>query len=560
MKNKTLAHDSNIEPNDEADTLVRIKIYQSSELVDNNYDETLPRQVIVHDEKENNNDSSFSTRAFRGIIIQSVGRFYGYAAVALGLYFRLSIFSRSVYGDYGIVFAYLSFFSVFADAGIMFITVREASRFPEQIKRILSTTFTLKTFFALASYGSGGILLIFTPYSSTVKLAIVVAGLSMMLVSICGAFDVVFQSRLRFVYPTLADISLKNVVFIGTVILFVFARFSAQSEYEQILLFYLMIGINVLANMVMAAIYFYGGYKEVHLSLSFDWSYCKSLLTLSLPMGVIGILSQIHLKADAILLSILKDSSEFAVYNLAYRVIDIIFIFFGVFANIMFPVLARFSEQDKLKYQNTVNRILNSSITLCFPIAVGVSLMSHEIVTILGGSKYPQAALPLSILAFSMIPSFLNLIYSYIVIVQNRQNNLIWATVVIIVANISLNLYAIPRYSYIGSAVAEVTTETIGVLLVISIVNRYHYALPSTSTIVKTIIGCITMVIAVLLLKIWIPTYFISLNITLAAIIEASIYGITAFGLYAVVLYSLEGIDSAIIDRITRLISQKAPQ
>ena len=58
------------------------------------------------------------------------------------------------------------------------------------------------------------------------------------------------------------------------------------------------------------------------------------------------------------------------------------------------------------------------------------------------------------------------------IIAQNGQRNLVWITIVLVIANVGLNLYFVPIYSYIASAVITVVTTGLGMLLAIIVAVR----------------------------------------------------------------------------------------
>ncbi|MBF6592736.1 MAG: oligosaccharide flippase family protein, partial [Ktedonobacterales bacterium] len=178
-------------------------------------------------------------------LIQSVGKLFGYASAVIVLSLTARLLTQQSYGDYTIAFVYVSFVVSFADAGIATIGVREAAKSPERLEDILGATTALKFFIGLAMYGLAAVIVTFLPYALNVKIAVYVLVFSLFFASIGMGFDVAFQSRLRMLAPTLADLGLRAVIFGGTVAAFWYHLGHPVADQT---LFYAIVGISAAGN------------------------------------------------------------------------------------------------------------------------------------------------------------------------------------------------------------------------------------------------------------------------------------------------------------------------
>ncbi|MBF6590222.1 MAG: polysaccharide biosynthesis C-terminal domain-containing protein, partial [Ktedonobacterales bacterium] len=284
--------------------------------------------------------------------------------------------------------------------------------------------------------------------------------------------------------------------------------------------------------------------RVARLRLRMDRRYWGYLLRLAAPMGLALALGQIHYKADTIILSLLRSPSDVAIYGLAYKVVDFLLMFFAVFAGLVFPVLARYSNALDARFERARVRVLNVCVTLAVPAAVGTILLAPGILRLIGGGKYPQSALALQLLAVSAVFSFVNMIYNYLIIIQNRQASLIWVASINITANVALNLYAIPRYSYLGSAVATIITEGLGMLLSIFVATRVYRSFPTPRIYLQTLVASVAMTLGVV-------------GLQFAGLSQTRLLGTFALAgagatLYGVVLLAVGGVDPALATQITR--------
>jgi O-antigen/teichoic acid export membrane protein len=483
-----------------------------------------------------------SARVLFNTLVQTVGKFVGYACALVTLALTTRLLGTTRYGDYTIVVVYLSFFVMLADSGITTAGVREAAKFPEKLQGFVDTVFSLKLVLGLLTYlAAAAIITVIPTYPTSVKLATYGLALSFFFLSLAVSWDVVFQSQLRMQIPAFADVVLKVVTLLGTGALF---WYQAGHSIDEGLLFFLVVAITALGNLSAAAVRGFGALRLVRLRLRFDRAASSPLLRIAVPLAIVSVLGQVHYKADTILLSFIKPAQDVAIYGVAYRVVDILLVFFAVLVSVVFPVLARYAHAGGERYQHLVTRVLNAALSIACPVALGVGLLAPGIVSILGGPAYAQAALPLTILAVSLVFSLLNMFYDYLIIAGDRQVSLIWVVCINIVANIALNLYAIPRYSYVGSAVATCVTEGLGVVLAMIIANRLQRSLPSLKGLVQVLVACAAMGGVIVLVERLITLHSLVVNTVMLTALGALVYG--------VVLLAAGGVDPRMVDEVVR--------
>ena len=210
-------------------------------------------------------------------------------------------------------------------------------------------------------------LVFFLPYSPEAKIATIILGVTTMIASIAAGFEIVFQVNLRMAVPTYADIASKLFVLVG-----IAALFGATMVYslDSLTLFYAVIGIVSLSNLIGVAGRWWGANRIMPVRLRLVPGQTRTLLGLAFPMFVVAILSQIHYKADAFILSIIRPpqtSPDVAIYGVAYRMVDFMLLFFIVFTVSVFPVLSAYSLADGERYRQAARRVLDATFALSVP-------------------------------------------------------------------------------------------------------------------------------------------------------------------------------------------------
>jgi O-antigen/teichoic acid export membrane protein len=419
------------------------------------------------------------------------------------------------------------------------IAVREGAKFPERLRDVYHTAFTIRLIAAVIIYLASFALIFFFPYSQEAKVGTIVLGVTTLCASIGSSFEIIFQINLRMGVPTYADIASKIFVLVGTAAIF---ALTLRYSLDTLVLFYAVIGVVSVSNLIGVAGRWWGANRIMPVRLRLSPDLTRTLLRLAIPMFVVSILGQIHYKADALILSVLRPpqySPDVAIYGVAYRMVDFMMLFFNVFIISVFPVLAAYSQADGVKYRQVARRVLDATLALSVPATAGIIILAPEIVAIVGGSRYSAAALPMQILALAVILAGVLQVFNYMIIAQNGQRSLVWITVILVIANVGLNLYFVPIYSYIASAVITVVTTGLGMLLAILVCLRYRRVGPSWLNLLKVVGAALAMAVVIQLLRV-----FLFPQVTLVGTLVMIAGGAVVYG---VVLLLTGGVDDGIM-------------
>lgn len=368
------------------------------------------------------------------------------ALVAIGFITRY--LGKSGFGDYSTVLAFFAFFGSFADLGLYSITAREISRPDANEKRILDNAFTLRLFSSILVFALTPILIYFLPYSGEVKLGILIAAASFVFSSTYMVLNGVFQKNLTMDKVALAEV-LGKTLQVAIIILAVKYNLSFTT-----------IILSVLAAMIFnfSAVFFFSR-KYVKINLQFDFTYWRSFLKDSLPLGISAIVIFIYFKIDTILLSVLKTSAEVGIYNAAYKVIENISFFPAMIIGLVFPIFSKNIFSDKEQFFHIANETAKVFLILIVPIVIGTLFLSEGIINIIGGNAFSESANTLRILIFSLAFIFFGNFFNNILIAGNQQKKMLWAFVACAIFNVTANIILIPLFSYTGSAVISAVTE-----------------------------------------------------------------------------------------------------
>lgn len=395
------------------------------------------------------------------VIVSSVSKILStiLALVSIGLITRY--LGKEGFGNYATVLAFLSFFSAISDLGLYQTTTREISRPSAREADILGRSMSLRITASFIIVLLSPLIIWFFPYPIEVKQAVVIISLSFLFSSAYQILNGLFQKNLA-----MDKVAISELLGKALQVLIVFLAVRAD-------LGFLWIISAILFNMIFSfVLIFLFSKKYLTFKITFDFRYWRNFLKISYPLGISAFIGFIYFKLDTILLSILKTSADVGIYSAAYKVIENIIFFPAMLIGLIFPILSQSIFSDKARFKDISDKTFKVFWICIIPLIIAVQFLSDDIIALIGGAGFGESAVVLRILVFSLAAIFFSNFSNSILIAGNKQKKLLFATLLAAVFNISLNLFFIPIYSYMGAAVISVMTEILVVALTWRIVLR----------------------------------------------------------------------------------------
>ncbi|MDO8658189.1 MAG: polysaccharide biosynthesis C-terminal domain-containing protein, partial [Candidatus Levybacteria bacterium] len=212
----------------------------------------------------------------------------------------------------------------------------------------------------------------------------------------------------------------------------------------------------VMGGIITAVIALYST-KERIVPLSLNVASQRSLIRESLPLGIMLIFSFVYFRTDIFLLSILRPVSDVGIYGLAGKFFEFIIAVPLFLSNAIYPTLLK--EQRFANFLDDGKKYLILFITISFIVLIPFWFLSPLVSLI--KPEFSPAIVPLRILLIFLPFFFATSILQWILIAQKKQIYLMYIYIGATIANISLNLIFIPKYSYIASAIITGIVEAI---------------------------------------------------------------------------------------------------
>lgn len=239
------------------------------------------------------------------------------------------------------------------------------------------------------------------------------------------------------------------------------------------------------------------------------------LVRAGVPFGLTTFTNMLSFRLDTILLGVWITNTAVGYYNAAYNLIFTLLTFTGTLNNALLPSLSRVYVDDPQKTQRIYQRVIGYLFILSMPIAVGTTILAKEIILTLYGEALSGSILPLQILIWVLpLLTFTSLCGS-ITTVFHLERKTARINVINAVANLSMNLIAIPTLGILGASITTVMTELLG-LFQFGYVLREHFVwMRLVKSLLKPLFASLIMGLAVFLTRDLVGLWSILLGIVI---------------------------------------------
>jgi len=420
-----------------------------------------------------------------------------------------SYLGREGYGEYSVTFDFLAFFTIVADLGLYTIGVREMAKDDKKVPMIIGNILTIRTFVAVLMIIVAGISAFFIPsYKGThIPIAVCIAGTAMLFNIITSTISTVLQVHLKMQYNSMASVIGKIVsVSYMAFIIYVLNYGSSDGLYQMVL-------AGVAGNATMMLVTFYFTSKITKIRYRMDMIFWKEVLLKSLPYGLALVLNTIYFRIGAVLLSIIKTPTEAGVYGVPMDILEAIGIIPLYFMNSVLPILTKSLARKDGSHQKIIQFAFDFLVMGSMPLIAGTVVLAYPIIYLISTPEFlsnlPQgfygSDIVMQILIFALAFSFINSLFGFILVADNRQMKILARNAFGAVLTFALDYTLIPFFGVRAAAFDNVITECYVALASYFIAKKYVKFKIKLGNTFKTAICAIVMGVVVYLLRD--PTY-----------------------------------------------------
>lgn len=225
----------------------------------------------------------------------------------------------------------------------------------------------------------------------------------------------------------------------------------------------------------------------------------------AVPFGLKLVFSTAIFRIDSTILSLMKGGTAVGLYSAAYRALESTFFVVYGFEAALFPTLARLRRDTTPPVGQMYALAVKAVVALMTPVGLAFLLYARPILRLLYGGEYVPATTAMQWLGGAAALYGVSFMSSSLLVAQDAAKKVAWATGLIMLENIVLNLIFIPRYSLEGAAAVTTITEITQVVVLGTLALRMTGALPFARVLAGPLAGSAAMAALALALPRTIP-------------------------------------------------------
>jgi len=450
-------------------------------------------------------------------------------SVLLGLFIARDLGDVAL-GKYSFAYSFVLFFTLFLDLGYNMLLVREIARDKSKANKYVSNMLSFRAISALIISLFVVVTINLMGYPSDTKNVVYLFALWLIIESFSSIYKSTFRAFERMEYESEITI-LYNIIRVSLALVVIILGYGLVAI--GLVFIFTSIFDFSLSTIVCER-------RFVKSRTELDFSFFKNTIKLALPLIMISFFKTVFVRADTILLSIFKGDEVVGWYNAAYSLVLGLHVIPALIVTAIVPTMSYYYVASREKLKVVYEKYFRFLVMLGLPAAMGATLLSDKIILFLYGSEFTNSIIALQILSWDILLLFLYTFLGGLLISIDRQNEMAIAALITAVVNVIINIILIPYFSYVGAAIATVSSEMVLFGIYFYIISKHIYLLPIHKILVKPFVALVVMNLFIL--------FFNWLNLFVIVILSVLVYFATLF-----IIKGISKDDVALIRQIIKI-------
>lgn len=185
----------------------------------------------------------------------------------------------------------------------------------------------------------------------------------------------------------------------------------------------------------------------------------KPMLNLFITAAFVNI----YVSLDSVMLGFMTSDESIGLYSTAYKISSILCAIITAALVAVVPRISYYAERGMInEYKILLKKAMEFTLMLSIPITFGALMFGDYLVVILGGSEFKSAALSSEILSFRLMAGSINSLLVYNLFIPLKKDKYaIIVTAAAAATDIILNIFLIPEFKHVGTAISTVAAELV---------------------------------------------------------------------------------------------------
>lgn len=252
----------------------------------------------------------------------------------------------------------------------------------------------------------------------------------------------------------------------------------------------------------------------------------RRLLTFSFPLLIMSTMAVVFRDIDIFLLGYFQSTGDVGIYNVVYPIAQLLLVAVTSFGFIFMPVLSELHSEGQVEEMARLYEVVTKWVFMAtLPVFLVLVLFPELSLALTFGGEYRAGAPALAILGLGFITHTaagpnMDLLTSI-----GRTRLIMYDNILVAAVNLALNFVLIPRYSFVGAAIATAVAYALLNVLYTYQLYRAVGAQPLTPAMVKPAVIAVALVgIVYVLAKAFVPLNVLTLPLLFGVFV--TVYGV----------------------------------
>jgi O-antigen/teichoic acid export membrane protein len=360
------------------------------------------------------------------------------------------------FGLYSLVFAYLAFFELLPDAGLDALVVRDLARSPADASRRLGDAVLLRTLLLLAVVPVAALLFGRITHRDDGAWLVALAGTAILSsnrrASLRSLVEAPYRASLDMGIPALLGV-LSEALHVA-ILAWLIARAGVTGA----------VGAQTLASLPFFVLLALLSARRVRPRLRFERARLTALLAAAAPLlGGLAV-NVVLARADAVMLERMRGTRDVGLYMAPVRIVEIMNLLPILLMTSVYPLFAASHPHDPVRVDRLFRGSLRVLVTGLVPVAAAMIVFATPLVHALFGAPYAESAAALPALALSGVFVVCDIVLTARLVATGAERRNFVLVAIAAAANVSANLWLIPRYGPRGAAFANLLAYVVRLL------------------------------------------------------------------------------------------------
>jgi len=188
-------------------------------------------------------------------------------------------------------------------------------------------------------------------------------------------------------------------------------------------------------------------------------------------------------------------------YSAAYNLMSSLNFVPSAFVASLFPLMAILYKGSDKSLDKVFRIGIKYMYMLALPMAVGVTLLGKEIITLIYGPKFLPSVMALDVLIWAEFFIFIDVLLGQMLFSINRERITMINAGIGAAINIGMNLVLIPRMGIVGAALATLSTEAFFFIFSYIVLQRTGHTIDLRNLFLKPLIATSVMALFITLFQ-----------------------------------------------------------